>query len=271
MDKKPLIVVSLCAVVLLVMGSLSNVVGYQTVQTIDDNDLVEVTTQACGIQGYGNTTVKLTRQQYNDLEQYLVEFKARLNQTTTREEAIPLFKEAVVELDKYGLLPKGMSVEKAQRLISGWEYNEFESVLNKRQREVYNLSENVLCLLFLSGTKNMSHYPDVFFGVVGPLYLFTLLTFILICPSPYSFFYSHFPKLCNMIFGTLFYLNDKIPLRFLANVIVLGDGDCSSIGFNGIVHSNNHDYFIQGFAGLTLRLSIDEVFVLGFARKFVSG
>ena len=34
MDKKPLIVVSICAVVLLVLGSLSNVVGYQSVQII---------------------------------------------------------------------------------------------------------------------------------------------------------------------------------------------------------------------------------------------
>ena len=33
MDKKPLIVVSICVVVFLVLGSLSNVVGYQT-----DND-----------------------------------------------------------------------------------------------------------------------------------------------------------------------------------------------------------------------------------------
>jgi len=37
MDKRPLIVVSLCAVVLLVLGSLSNVVGYQTVQTSQQN------------------------------------------------------------------------------------------------------------------------------------------------------------------------------------------------------------------------------------------
>ena len=75
-----------------------------------DDDLVEVTTQACGIQGYRDTTVELTRQQYQNLEQYLVEFGARLNQTTTREEAIPIFKEAVVELDKNGLLPKRMNV-----------------------------------------------------------------------------------------------------------------------------------------------------------------
>jgi hypothetical protein len=41
MDKKPLILVSLCAVVLLVMGSLSNVVGYQSVQTSQQNIIKE--------------------------------------------------------------------------------------------------------------------------------------------------------------------------------------------------------------------------------------
>jgi hypothetical protein len=61
--------------------------------------------------------VKLTREQYQDLEEYLVVFRERLNQTSTREEAIPLFKEALVELEKYGLLPNGMSVERAQRLV----------------------------------------------------------------------------------------------------------------------------------------------------------
>jgi hypothetical protein len=37
MNKKPLIGVSICAVVLLVLGSLSNVVGYQSVQTSQQN------------------------------------------------------------------------------------------------------------------------------------------------------------------------------------------------------------------------------------------
>ena len=39
MDKKPLIVVSICAVVLLVLGSLSNVVGYQSVQVSKQNTI----------------------------------------------------------------------------------------------------------------------------------------------------------------------------------------------------------------------------------------
>ncbi|MBN1861365.1 MAG: hypothetical protein JW840_07895 [Candidatus Thermoplasmatota archaeon] len=41
MMKKPVLVVSLCAVVLLVLGSLSNVVGYQTVQTSQQNLIKE--------------------------------------------------------------------------------------------------------------------------------------------------------------------------------------------------------------------------------------
>jgi len=41
MDKKPLIVVSICAVVLLLLGSLSTVVGYQTVQTSQQNLIKE--------------------------------------------------------------------------------------------------------------------------------------------------------------------------------------------------------------------------------------
>ena len=107
-------------VILLFIGvSIAPSINFNVVKASNDNDLVEVTTQACGIKGFGNTTVKLTRQQYQNLEQYLVDFRARLNQTTTREEAVPLFKEAVVELNKYGLLPKGMNVEQAQRLVMG--------------------------------------------------------------------------------------------------------------------------------------------------------
>ncbi len=107
-------------IILLFVGvTIAPTINFNTAKASQHDDLVEVTTQACGIQGYGNTTVKLTREQYQNLESYLVEFRARLNQTSTREEAVPIFKDAVVELDKYGLLPKGMSVERAQRLVTG--------------------------------------------------------------------------------------------------------------------------------------------------------
>jgi hypothetical protein len=44
-DKKPLIVVSICAVVLLVLGSLSNVVGYNTVQSSNQQTIKETVNQ----------------------------------------------------------------------------------------------------------------------------------------------------------------------------------------------------------------------------------
>ena len=47
MDKKPLILVSICAMVLLVLGSLSNVVGYQSVKSsaVSDSPLFSARTQ----------------------------------------------------------------------------------------------------------------------------------------------------------------------------------------------------------------------------------
>jgi hypothetical protein len=106
------------SIILLFIGvAVAPTITDSVIKASNNYDFVEVTSQTCGIQGYGNTAVRLTKQQYHDLEKYLVEFRARLNQTTTREEAVPIFKEAVVELNKYGLLPKGMRVEHAQKLV----------------------------------------------------------------------------------------------------------------------------------------------------------
>src|SRR4030042_1933905 len=89
-------------IILLFVGvTIAPTINFNTVKASTDDDLVEVTTQACGINGYGNTTIKLTREQYNDLEEYLVDFRARLNQTSTRDEAIQLLKNAIVEIGKY--------------------------------------------------------------------------------------------------------------------------------------------------------------------------
>ena len=140
-------------VILLFIGvSIAPSININVVKASNDNDLVEVTTQACGIKGYRDTTVKLTRQQYLNLEEYLVEFRSRLNQTTTREEAVPLFKEAVVELNKYGLLPKGMSEKAAQQLVTGrTQSTGFEHLMKKpflRNQFTPSDNENFLCLVY---------------------------------------------------------------------------------------------------------------------------
>jgi len=141
-------------ILLFICAAASPSVNQNVVKASNDNDLVEVTTQACGIKGYRDTTVKLTKQQYQNLEQYLVEFRARLNQTSTREEAVPIFKEAVVELNKYGLLPKGMNVERAQKLVLGPYQNiKLLKGLEKLSTKLENSS-------FPGGNKNCLIYGE---------------------------------------------------------------------------------------------------------------
>jgi hypothetical protein len=131
------------------------------VKASDDNDLIEVTSKACGIQGFGNTTVKLTKEQYQNLEEYLVDFRARLNQTTTREEAVPIFKDAVVELNKFGLLPKGMSIKQAQEFVTNENHVQNISKLwVAKISKLLKLSDdgevkNIFCLV--AGNTNDTH------------------------------------------------------------------------------------------------------------------
>jgi hypothetical protein len=165
-------------IILLFVGvTISPTINFNTVKASNDDDLVEVTTQACGIQGYGNTTVKLTREQYQDLEEYLVEFRARLNQTSTREEAVPIFKDAVVELDKYGLLPRGMSVERAQRLVTRFyqdnKINTFQKKLLTNPLLSSDSNSNVFCLI--AGYTSYTYF--IGFPLFLPIKIFSITTF----------------------------------------------------------------------------------------------
>jgi len=227
--------------------SVAPSIDSSVVKTSDDNNLVEVTSQACGIQGFGNTTVKLTKQQYQDLEWYLVDFRARLNQTTTREEAVPLFKDAVVELNKYGLLPKGMSVEQAQRLVTIGE--RLQSTLkNLKQRNPKII--NIVCLF-----AGIFHEPSEF-------NIFILLGVLLADSGGY---YSLFQTILGM---TLYCFGFLKPLRFMNKIFFITSVDFFfSVGLGGIKKGQLDISTVNGFTGLKIELSLKQQvsFYLGFA------
>lgn len=138
---------------ILVLGVILLFIGVAVAPSINqsiakastDDDLVEVTTQACGIQGYGNSTVKLTREQYQEYQLSMVAFRSRLNNTDSREEALPIFKEIIVELEKYNLLPEGMSIKKAEELL-------LPLIAHKQMEKKYP---------FLIGIKNSNYFSLV--------------------------------------------------------------------------------------------------------------
>ena len=112
-----------------------------------DSKLVEITTEICGLNG-GKHTVQLTKEEAEEVEKLIDDIERRLDRTETREETVEIFNEAVVELDKYGLLG-GMSVEQIQKLVTGRYQNQrvmklLEIVFDNNQA---NDASNYLCLI----------------------------------------------------------------------------------------------------------------------------
>ena len=203
-----------------------------SVVKVSDN-LVEVTSQACGIQGFGNTTVKLTKQQYQNLEQYLVEFRARLNQTTTKDEAIPIFKDAVVDLNKYGLLPKGMSLQRVQDIVTGNSIpKRTHPILEKiAQREDYI---NTNALVYINGEIDEN---------LNLLLMFVLLWTI---TPPYSPPDSLLWRFANWYSGFK-------PVNFFSFTVFFYSAQLYSIGQMGKKQFDNiTDLGLVGFIGLQI-------------------
>ena len=103
------------------------------------DDLVEFNVEFCGLDK--KHTVKLTQQEADEVESLFDDIEQRLSEVESREEAEEIFKEAVVELDKYDLLG-GLSVRQAQRLVT--------RKYNRLQEANWILSDdnsNYLCLI----------------------------------------------------------------------------------------------------------------------------
>ena len=201
-----------------------------------------------------------------------MEFRAKLNQTSTREEAIPIFKEAVVELDKYGLLPKGMDIRHAQELVTGGFLNQKSLDMLKtfsfRNPTVRNNS-NYLCLI-------TGHLSIVFFfPAIVHLVLMSLLYFAEYLLEYYTAA-GLIAFIAKLILLGLYYLIPQIvgSLRFSINNFIFTtesgehsptDGWLNTVGLLGIKKWNGtiigslpfnllpHNLLAAGFTGFKLR------------------
>jgi hypothetical protein len=226
MKKLVLVGGSLLAVVLIVLGSQTNVVGYQTVKSSQENDCINMTIQPCGIRGLRNTSVRLTRQQFENLNMFLETFSTRLNQTKTRDEALPLFKNAVVELHNYGLLPKGMNIQQVQNLVIGEDLR-FPHYKIGRHSITHPEIVNLACLVFVKGENAFN------LGLLSNI--------------AYRMFYI-FPRI-GIFLVHLTQLNPFLP----CNIVCLYPDKLISIGLYGIVQQNESRLLdMIFFAGLKI-------------------
>lgn len=123
-----------------------------------DSELIGITTEVCGVKGVKSFNVMLTKQELRKLEELIDSFKERLEKVETREETIEVFRETVVSLDEYNVLPKCISVQEMQRLVSGENvyltpYETLQDRLKLNRPQVVNNS-NLLCNIAFDTTNN---------------------------------------------------------------------------------------------------------------------
>jgi hypothetical protein len=265
-----MVVILLCIGIAVAPGGNSNIVKVSTKDIV-----IGVPVQVYGMRGFGTHMVSLTIQQYQDLERYLVDFRARLNTTTCREQAVSLFNEAVVEIHNYGLLPQGMSVEQAQRLVRGssqqskmLSQTEIDSYRGGNKRDYEDMTpklKNALCLLSATATKIPDYYPRPVILPFGLLLLFGLLP---------AFFVSLLgqEELANMLVELGLRVWNSNPFRVSNYVMILGyEVELRSVGLKGIVNENLTDGVVfRGYSGLMLYSSNEKPFFLGFAINVIS-
>jgi hypothetical protein len=155
--------VVVCILLLFVTTVVSSHLSGAITNLSKDTVLVEMTTEAWSPKGCQCSSLRLTQEQYQSFEQYLVTFRARLNQTKTRSEVASLFKEAVVQLEAYGLLPKGMSIDQAQKLTAGWYQKQSASPAQKQVLlsllPTHDGTSDYLCML--AGRTNHTSFENV--------------------------------------------------------------------------------------------------------------
>jgi hypothetical protein len=159
MDKKPLIGVSIIAVVLLVLGSLSNVVGYQSVKSTAVNDSPLFRTR----------TLRATNQQQNILtSQYLgkgtdsfFQFPIKNNRT----ESLKNFFESMKKMDDATF--QRFLAQVKQRLTETTSLNKVQ--LNEINQELINIKNQVNLPVLSLSQEPPSTFPSNCISVGSPL------------------------------------------------------------------------------------------------------
>jgi len=143
---------------------------------LKNSELVEITIQFFETDRTYNHTVLLTQEQVGKLENLLNNFKDQLESIDNPVETETIFKNTVVSFDNLGLFPKDISINDAQRLVTGIKQN--PSMVKSLERWVGNNrvamddNENFLCLI--SGNTKYT----IFQGPTGPFIYFLMFSFL---------------------------------------------------------------------------------------------
>jgi hypothetical protein len=194
----------------------------------DNSELVEITVEICEVGKAYNHSVMLTQEKAKELENLINNFEIELDGADSIAETEIIFKDTVVSLNELGLLPECMSVQEAQRLVTGEEQNPrvvklIERYYSKNQKSLDN-DKNILCLI--SGHTNVTFF-------LGPTGSILMLLFMFL-PEPFrSFILPIFT-----VYGPFFWNFNPLPFGYIIGLGADGyypaNGMVNTIGLSGI-------------------------------------
>jgi hypothetical protein len=202
-----------------------------------ESELVEITTEVCGLSGQKPQTVQLTQEDAEAVDRLFEEIKSKLDAVESRKEAVEIFNEAIIELDKYRLLG-GLSVERALRLITGRYQNPFTmKLLEKMIRRPLEENENLFC--FIAGKSDFTTVEN--YRIRFWVYLIRNIDSNKFSELLYSLFTIHilFLQVCPISLASIigFGLHRHIPYDVYYHVPA--NGWLFSVGLNGIKKWNS--------------------------------
>jgi hypothetical protein len=267
MQKNPLIGKGLViGIIFLFVGVvIAPSINFNVVKASSDNGLIEVTTEVYGIKGFGLHTAMLTTQQYGEVKHLMESIKERLRRAANKEETIAIFKDAVVTLNTYGLIPQGMTIEQTQKLVVG-EYENFKvKTIGERffPKNTFQTNQsNFLCLIagivhdgFVTGPLGLIG------AVIAALGLILTLNFVAVIGL--------------LLLGVSHYITTISPVSILQRVTV-NSGDITSVGLGGVKNFNisveTGGGIISGFTGIKIsRNDTGQIDLLGVALGIKTG
>lgn len=224
-----------------------------------DNNLMKVTIQVCRIKGIQTTTVTLTKQQYTEVEKIFNNLQLKLTTVNTKQEAMSLYNTALRELNSFGLLPKGMSIEQPRILIADGYSTEQRLQIVEKSSYHHNIQENQNNSCCLVAGVVQDGYAMGLMGNIGMiLQIIAIMTHM-----------AFFALMGNILLGLSEIIINLSPVELMQG-ITLFEADFYSVGLSGFKHHtlpyNSGTGKIFGYNGIKLtNILTGEIRLLGFA------
>ena len=222
----------------------------------------------------------LTKQETQGLCALFSSLKNKLNKTITQEEAITIFNQVIVDLEKYELLPKSFNMQKTNDLITRicrlWTPIKFLEKIGIKNNIYTNEYSNRLCLVMgvTTNTRFESFLAAILHSFYPKILLLSLISDFNPMPMGSHTYFGNRIELYNKTdnFGYMYSpANGYIQTNGLDG---LKSWDGNFYGYLGSYEYNGYfydeiDYLgMKGFSGIHLRSFIlDENIYLGFAIK----